>query len=488
MLSRGCSIEIRGVSPTSVQKLTKTGDQPSRHCPGATRPQPKELPGVSSLLLMRHFAAKAVLNLAQQGTAFDGQVIEQLKNVNASQFPPVISESYKRYALHGPAPNRREKDDYFIFAYDMDRYWFESLGKCFAVSSSQIEDIAENVIRRDWQLNADGHWKKDERHQRGIFRAERETWHSHSSYPPTDDLSFYLSYHSMLVSAGKLLATKPVHQDPDDSVNDFDDWISRHLLTRSDGYWVADRRDPEPLEQPVWRNETRTDDWRWSVCKNDFDRVLGLDSTRINVWGRWVRGDSGRTETIQISSALVSSQRSKALLRAAQNADPLDYCIPPAGDDLQINSGPYQLKGWVDNETDERRLDQFDPWAGSVHVPAPRPAPFVCDALSLKPGDQERAWFRLSEGNQQPMLWSQVWGMGDEDSDSEGNSGHRLQSSKALLTMLLNEFRMDLIVKVQINRENRRSKYDHNRGEDHGYIPPYCRLYLLDAEGDWTTV
>jgi hypothetical protein len=106
----------------------------------------------------------------------------------------------------------------------------------------------------------------------------------------------------------------------------------------------------------------------------------------------------------------------------------------------------------------------------------------------LKPGDQERAWFRLSEGNQQPMLWSQVWGMGDEDSDSEGNSGHRLQSSKALLTMLLNEFRMDLIVKVQINRENRRSKYDHNRGEDHGYIPPYCRLYLLDAEGDWTTV
>jgi hypothetical protein len=368
----------------------------------------------------------------------------------------------------------------------MDRDWFEPLGRCFAVSSSQIEDIAENVIRQVWQLKADGHWKKDERHQRGIFKAERETWHSHSSYPPTDDSNFYLSYHSMLVSAGKLLTTMPVYQDPDDTVSDFDDWLSRHLLTRSDGYWVADRRDPEPLEQPDWRNETQTEDWKWSVCKKDFDGVLGLGSTRINVWGRWVRGDSGRTETIQISSALVSSQRSKALLRAAQHAEPLDYCIPPTGDDLQIDSGLYQLKGWVDNETNNPGRDEFDPWAGSIYVPAPRPARFVCDALSLKPGDQERVWFRSNEENQQPVLWSQAWG--SEDEDSGGNLGHRLQASQGFLTVLLIEFQMDLIIKVQIDRENRRSKYDRNRGEDHGYIPPYCRLYLLDSKGDWTTL
>lgn len=419
-------------------------------------------------MLMRHFAATAFLNLAEQGVAFDAQIINQLKDINVSQFPTEISESFKRYDLHGPVSNRQDKDDHFIFSYDMDRYWFEPLGRCFAVSASQIEDIAESVIRQDWHLQVDEHWKKDERHQRGIFQ-ERET-----------------SYHAMLVSAGTLLATMPAHQDQEDSVNDFDDWISRHLLTRSDGYWVADRRDPEPLEQPAWWSETRTDDWRWSVCKKDFDRVLGLDSGRINVWGRWVNGDSGRTETIQISSALVSSQRSKALLRAAQNAEPLDYRIPPTGDDLQIDAGPYQLKGWVDNETSDRRLDECDPWAGSIHVPAPRPAPFVRDALSLKPGDQERVWFRLSEGNQQPMLWSQVWGTDDEDSG--GNLGRRLQTSQVLLTILLNEFRMDLIVKVQINRENRQSKYDRNRGEDHGYIPPYCRLYLLDAKGDWTTL
>jgi hypothetical protein len=435
-------------------------------------------------VLMRHFATKALLSLAEHGVAFDAQIINQLKNVNVSQFPTVISESFKRYDLHGPVSNRQDKDDHFIFSYDMDRYWFEPLGRCFAVSSSQIEDIAENVIRQDWHLQVDGHWKKDERHQRGIFQ-ERETWHSHSSSPATDDLSFYLSYHSMLLSAGALLATMPVHQDPDDSVNDFDDWISGHSLTRSDGFWVADRRDPEPLERPDWWNETRTDDWRWSVCKRDFDRVLGLDSARINVWGRWVREDSGRTETIQVSSALVSPQRSRALLRAAQQAEPLEYCIPSAGDDLQIDAGPYLMKGWVDNETNERKLDEFDPWAGTIHVPAPRPAQFVCDALSLKPGDQERTWFHPDEGRQL-MLWSQVWGTGDEDSG--GNSGRRLQASRALLVAIINQFGLDLIVKVQIERKDRQSKYDRNRGEDYGYIPPYCRLYLLGADGDWTTL
>jgi hypothetical protein len=437
-------------------------------------------------VLMQHFASKTVLTLVHLGVAFDPQIIDQLANVNVSPFPIEKSESYNRYALNGPASNRQNVDGHFIFAYDMDRYWFESLGQCFAVSSSQIEDIAEEVIRQDWQLQADGHWNKDERHQRGIFK-ERETWHSHSSYPPADDLTFYLSYHSMLVAAGKLLATRPVHQDPDDSANDFNDWISRHLLTRSDGYWVADRRDPEPLEQPVWRNEPRTDDWRWSVCKRDFDRVLGFDSARINVWGRWVRGDSGRTETIQISSALVSSQRSQALLRAAQHAEPLDYRIPPTGDDLQIDVGPYQLKGWIDDETNERRLDEFDPWAGSIHLPAPRPAQFVCDALNLRPGDQERVWFHRDQGGQQ-MLWSQIWGAETDDEYSEGDSGRRLQASRGLLTALLNHFRLDMIVKVQIERKNRESNYDRTRGEDHGYIPPYCRLYLLDTKGDWTTL
>ena len=44
-----------------------------------------------------------------------------------------------------------------------------------------------------------------------------ETHYSHSSYPRVDDLFFYLSYHAMMVVAGKLLATIPVHYDPDDN-------------------------------------------------------------------------------------------------------------------------------------------------------------------------------------------------------------------------------------------------------------------------------
>lgn len=259
--------------------------------------------------------------------------------------------------------------------------------------------------------------------------------------------------------------------------------------TRSDGFWIADRRDPEPLERPVGWFEPRTDDWQWGIQKKDFDRVLGLGSDRINVWGHWVAGDSSRTETIQIYSALVSSQRPQALLRATQTSeDPQRYRIPPTDDELEIDSGPYQLKGWIDNDTKYRQLDDFDPWSGCISVPAPRPAKFVREALALMPAQEERIWFHTQAANWQPVLWSQVWGMKNEDDGEGRGSGTRLQASPSFLIELLNKLQMDLIIKVQLKRETRQSRYDRNRGEDHGYIPPCCRLFLLSAQGDWTTV
>ena len=70
----------------------------------------------------------------------------------------------------------------------------------------------EKVICDDWALSENGHWDRDERHRRNLFR-DGETRHSHGSYPQTDSLSFYLSYHAMMIVAGKLLATVPRHQD-----------------------------------------------------------------------------------------------------------------------------------------------------------------------------------------------------------------------------------------------------------------------------------
>src|SRR5690606_25933704 len=88
-----------------------------------------------------------------------------------------------------PAPSP-EPPKRFVFGYDMTRYWFEYLADCFGMSVSEIEDEAEQVICDHWNLKDNGHWDRDARSQRKYF--DRRSWHSHSSYPRVDDLSFYL--------------------------------------------------------------------------------------------------------------------------------------------------------------------------------------------------------------------------------------------------------------------------------------------------------
>ena len=96
----------------------------------------------------------------------------------------------------------------------MERYWFSSLGHCFDLSEQDIASQAAAVIRTDWEYPGRLHWEEDERARRRIFNPE-DAYQSHGQYPRADGLTFYLSFHAMMVAAGKLLATTPVCCYPD---------------------------------------------------------------------------------------------------------------------------------------------------------------------------------------------------------------------------------------------------------------------------------
>ena len=269
-------------------------------------------------VLIRHFAAKTALTLAGSGNLkLDKNTKIQLTNVNRSTLPGVSSGRYNRRCSYSEAWGRGGNQ--FFFDYDMSKNWFEDLGNCFAKTSSHIESEAEKVICDDWQLSENGYWDRDERARRDVFR-DGETRHFHGLYPRMDGLNFYLSYHAMMTVAGKLLATVPRHQDPDHLDDEFEEWLRRHMLSRQDGYWLADRRDPMPLEGPDWKDEKQGDEdvWRWSVRRSDFDRLLGLGEDRLNLWGYWNTISGQREEKVYVRSALVVSDRSAALLRALQ--------------------------------------------------------------------------------------------------------------------------------------------------------------------------
>ena len=136
----------------------------------------------------------------------------------------------------------------------------------------------------------------------------------------------------MMVVAAKLLQKMPVVHSRDWRENEWTEWLDRHLLTRNDGHWLADRRDPPPLERTRWIYEGKTEEWLEKITSEDFLEGVLFErdgETWLNVFGFWEDGDNQRREKFHVSSALVSPEASQSLLHALSNClDPHDYKLP----------------------------------------------------------------------------------------------------------------------------------------------------------------
>ncbi|MCX5720553.1 MAG: hypothetical protein NT179_00795 [Nitrospirae bacterium] len=439
-------------------------------------------------VLIQEFTKRTLLTLLDAGfLTSQTDLRRRLSAINTSLFSAVQSKSYRRHEIEETNDKDKNdtegKEDRFYFGIDMGPYWFASLGSCFAKSQTSIEREALRVIRSDWQISGGNRWDEDERHRRKIFR-DMEAYHSHGSYPRVDDLRFYHSYHAMMVVAGTLLATTPVHHDPDESKDEFQNWIARHDLSRLDGGWLADRRDPTPLERPEWKDTKDTEEWRWSIARKDFDRILITPDGRMNLWGHWIWRSERREESISVCSALVSPNRSAALLRALQNAgNPHDYRIPDAEDELQIDEDGFQLKGWIVDRSRDRGIDERDTWAGDIRYPPPEPADYVLRLMKLNSDTERRRWF--IQGECTDVAWSLTWGQFQEKDDEETSheSGSRFQASRGFTVALLSHLRMDLIVSVEIERRRPYTRWERSNDDDTRYIPRSTRLFLIKVDG-----
>lgn len=449
-----------------------------------------------SHILIREYAKRTLLALIDAGLLGSSEELRQrLSTVNVSTFTPVEIESYRHFEDEEESNNDDEsesEDDKNRIYFDMDMlpYWFAPLGRCFGLSPKKIEREVLRVIRDDWQLSGDIGWSQDERHKRKIFK-EMETHHSHGSYPSVENLFFYCSYHAMMVVAGKLLATIPVRYEPAECLDEFGNWLKRHVLSRQDGGWLADCRDPVPLEWPMWKDETETDEWRWSITKKDFDRVLFATHGRLNLRGHWNWFLGHREESIRVYSALVSPKRSMALLRALQSVDnPYDFQIPDIEDEedeLEIDFEGFQLKGWIFDCSNESEIDKRDPWSASIEYPSYEPANYIVNLMKLDTDSEHRIWF--TSDNHTDVIYSQVWGeFQEKDEGVNYERGNRLQASVEFVVSLLSKLKMDLIVEIQIERRLRYSRWERSNTDDNTFIPPSARLFLVKADGNIYTL
>jgi hypothetical protein len=439
-------------------------------------------------ILIQKFSSDIAVNIeASYPGTYDTVILDILKHVGKSTMAVQKMDYNETVNSYWHTNNEVETDYEFHFAYDFDRYWFEPLSDVFGLPGKQVEDIAAHIILKEWQMQVRSGYNNDPRVSIwNKYSNERETWHDHGCYPRTDNLDFYLSYHSMMVASAKLLEKMPVVSKRDWYENEWDEWLSRHLLTCTDGKWLADFRNPVPLKRPKWISENKDDNWKSDIPeKNFYETFLADDNDGpwLNVRGGWEEVDSERTESYSIASALVSIATSDALMRALETcSDPYDYKLPYyEEDDMEIDSDFFVLKGWLKGESVSKRLDEFDPYADNIDYPPYVIGDDIASKLELYVSDDGKIWY--SPISSFPSLKCEIWSShraGREENPNQ--AGKCLKASVEFLKHLCSTLNCDLILDVGINRE---INYKYRSREDkYEYPKPKHKIFILSSDGE----
>ena len=94
-------------------------------------------------VMMRLFAARAALALIKNGVLpGEDHLLEPLSRVNVTSLPFVESKSYERVTHKTTDAAKDDDEDRFYFGIDIGPYWYQPLGRVFALSQSDIETAA----------------------------------------------------------------------------------------------------------------------------------------------------------------------------------------------------------------------------------------------------------------------------------------------------------------------------------------------------------
>jgi hypothetical protein len=429
-------------------------------------------------VLIQELAAQALLALGGPGEFTDNQRSDFVFDNQASLLENTEAGRQLQSEGEYTATEIIYEENEYYFGIDIGPYWFAPLGRVFNLSEQQIVQRALKVLRKQMGWNGRSGWKEDARSLRRFF-LENETSHSHYSLPRTDDLRAYHGYHAMMMVAADLLKEQQPQINRNGVLDEFREWISSYQLTRADGKWLADRRDPKLVSNPLSPSAYGDKIWRWGVTSQYLDQMLIGDNESLVLWGYWSGGKSDYVEYVTINSALVTRSGAKALLAALQTAPALGRFQLPCAEDDDLKLGAMIMKGWVKFDPIDARLDEGDPWADGLSYPTPEPSAVIINQLGLTALEDGRVWASGPEIFLRSETWTQTHGYGRE---RESISGWRLSGSKVFVKQLLNANPDDcIILSVEIKRPSR-----HNRGDQDeiaAYLQPYARYYLMEADG-----
>lgn len=435
-------------------------------------------------VIIQKYARDIAMNvLAYSPEIYPAEEIASLKNVLTSPYrAEKVDYTYRvdSYLHQSEVVERKNK---FYFGWDFHQYWFAPLGRVFGVSPEQIEDLASIVAERLWGP-VEGGYYKDPRVGLWDNSTDRySTHHDHGSYPRTDNLDFYRAYNAMMIVAADLLANMPTVAWRDDDDDPWPDWMAEHLMTRDDGTWLSDFRDPVPLETSRWMEQERYDKKVLDISDIEFFESVVMHRNGeawLNVYGSWQENNGTISGTCHITSAFVSRETSESLLNALSTCvDYHDFKIPAYKErNMEIKSGEFRLTGWIEEPYSSKGIDQFDPMAGAIEYPSHRVGKKIEKIAGLVQSADEKKWSET--GFTEPVLVCELYASENRSRDDEpAQTGNVVRVRLSFLKKLCKALQCDLIVEIQLRR-NYIHRHSNDKDERRTAVN---KIFILSADG-----
>lgn len=446
-------------------------------------------------VILRSFAKSAVLNLVDSSEiSLNSKLLKTLKQINVSPFHK--KKSGKSSKTHfNKYRYKQRKDRRFRFdSLDTLPYWYA--GKEGVFENLDLEgfmDVAEHWIVDKWEVTDNPTaWAHEKRKDRlSGYPLDRMNRNDHGSLPVGERYDTHLEWNAMWCAIGSLLQTVPLVEN-EEIFDIFDEALGRKGLTFPP-YWLTDFRNPKPLEKRFWfAPQHDIDAWVEDIEENDFLTELKIPNKNehIVVGSDYDTRSRYFTLSVRIDTALVSPETASSLLKALQTIDdPWDYRIPPFGDELEIDSPPYKLIGWLSSDYSNSGIDELDPFRHEITPIRCFPSDEVLSTLNLKFSfENESKW--IEKLTQKEIFnyksWSDMrWDDYDErrySSDSVRSDGWRLSIDKNTLKSYLNQKDLDLIVEIRVVKKNKDYGYSE-RNTKETKEAEFERILILRRDG-----
>lgn len=384
------------------------------------------------------------------------EIVEVLGCGLRSRTPPIVVRSWGDCLQYDWDASIKD-GAHGLVEYDVEKYWIPSLARVFGIEERAFQYIFGKAFRRVAERY--DNWPSRLRYDYDKRDYQNESCgHSHGSYPRAFAFSTYVSFIALTELADELLRHYPVVKYSQESGDNWDDWLKKHLLERTDGFWLSDECDPVPIDfvsdHPCVK-ELDEGDLRDALCEKIFSFASPTKNT-LPVGGGW--GTSGMKNRINVRFYCVivpDGMGAKYVRKLHSCKKQYGYLVPDLYSDLEkppfVCRGKWRglLQSW--KVKDWCHFERYDPNYGGFD----RHQIMIDEELQNILGAQRCELGKVHYCGRKKIAQLLRWGTGEDvwsRRDTPKHVGSVLWMSYEAIKQIEEELQCEIIVGARIER------------------------------------